>query len=352
MLDNLWKVVFKDTAGRIIGDATPETPEFTFSRVNIPTLNFGLSLASSIAKKSYLKPKYTDFELWRGSDIVLDGILTEIGRNDLNEAGIEIACQGYLYYFENRYWPFDPAAPTASNRLWAQVDVFTIIEQILDVVCEHPNSLKLIYNNGLSNIFINYKIETADNQNIYEKIRDLSNQQPGFDIWMNPGKRFMMSLDRGISSSFTFEEGVNLHEVSYKYQGIKANRVIGLGAGTASKLSIIREDVFSQRVGRLYEEFIDFGNVTNTDYLRNLTQARLEKDSVDVELLSVTIIPRENENIMRQIAPGDTVTVIVDLGFTQVNQNPKIDNITGSVTLSGDESYRVEFVVEEDIGNF
>ena len=113
-------------------------------------------------------------------------------------------------------------------------DVFALIEDLLDATLALPNSLPLVYGNGLSGQVINdFKIEMGDTEFIKAKIETLSKKLPGFDYEVTPQREFKMYPDgKGTTRSFTFEQGRNILMLDYANRGPEGTHTLGIVQGS------------------------------------------------------------------------------------------------------------------------
>jgi hypothetical protein len=331
--------------GDLLGNLHPEDTEWVHTLNQYGTINFDLSLDSPLCKKRYLTPYMTDFKFFMGDRLEMEGIITDLQFPQLTSESVKVSGRSYLHYLEKRYWPFDPGNPNYFTRSWFEQDVVLVIESMLDEVLTQGGSLDFSYNNDPVGIPVNYRIEPADSETIYDKIVQLSGQEPGFDFWEGEGRVLYIAKERGSKTSITLNL-TDLTDVVWNNQGPRATHLLGLGAGTSSRLGISLDSAEGlERVQRRYDAIEDFGAVVDEYMLTNLTVAELEKQVHDSEIVSASTM---HDEFTAHVQPGDTIGVHVDLGVTCITHDSRVQSITGKMNLQGDQFYDITFEADSD----
>jgi hypothetical protein len=349
-----WKVIlFNVQTGLAVGEMAPKnlSASIYLGNVDVGAINFDINLSHPLARKQYLEANATDFILMHKDHHILGGTIDAVNVT-LGEEWISIAGSGFLNYFSTRFWPFDPADPGGNVLVEVDTDSFTILTNILDVVLAEGNSLEMDYNLGTSGIPINYRIEPADTESILEKIKDVSEQEPGFDYEIHSEimdgmihREFMAyAPGKGQLNDYSFEEGRNIKDLSYTHGGVKATHVLGTGAGTTQRIAAVSNDVTLEAKYRRRDHTIDFGDIIDLAVVQRQTDAEMVRMSKSVRTdIRATIIPEPNVDIWTVVPVGDTCQIICDCRYEDMSESLKVVGYEINPTDQGDEEVTVIF---------
>jgi hypothetical protein len=321
-----------------IGELAPINLRFDQTLDEVGTINFDLPQAHPLCRRDRLQPYITDFYLYRDALLLMAGMITAVKMSNQDEI-IEIAGKDWMHYLEIREYPFDPSNPLLFDFQKQNADVYQIIEDMLDVVLAEPNSLPLIYDNGLLGVTINYKIELADTEDILSKIKNLADQHPiGFDYEVTPDRHFIMhSPQKGSAIDYPLEKDNNVYTIDVTDNGPKGNHVLATGAGTSNKLAAVTDDDVSQAMFRRIDTSQDFGNIVDQSFLDGKTLEVQQYAGQPLFEFDIVILPQAAEDIYLSIQLGDTVPVRGDFRYMQIDSPHRVVSRKVKVNEQGDE---------------
>jgi hypothetical protein len=344
-----WRITHRDIQHRALGESAFEG-EITKTLNDIHTVAYSLQFTDPLCKKDKTRPYVTDFELRRHDFTVLAGEHTAVeGSND--SGVLRVAGKSWEHYLERQFWPFNPQDVLQYKYVKTNTDTATIITDLLNMVLSFPNTLDLDYDLEPTGTPVNFKIETADTENIFQKIKTLGEQEPGgFDFQITPQRNFLLyAPEKDRHPDFRAVEGDNLLSLTYTNNGLDGNWVLGLGAGSNQRRGVIQEDVDSQVLRRRHMSTRDFGNVIDIEVLGRLTQGELTRAAKDVLVLRAVIQVSDEENVWDRVEPGDSIFVQGTVAETYdfVSKQMRVTSMTGRINALGDEQVEFGFDDEE-----
>src|SRR5688500_6278051 len=226
-----FKVVhYAGDTGRALGEISPSNLEFGMYLNDIGTISYEMNFASQLSVRSKTEARATDWVLQHDMTKLMGGEHTGVNV-DTEERFIAVAGRSWLNYLDERNWPFDPSNPGANLYAEVQRDIFLVVNDILDEVLSVPNSLDFTYDFGTAGIDVNYRIEPADSENIFAKMKQLSEMRPGFDFEDTWDRQILLYTPKKANiGSYSYSQGKNLKKLSYEDTGKGADYVVGLGA--------------------------------------------------------------------------------------------------------------------------
>jgi len=328
-----------------LGEATPEELQYSLMLAEPHTVQYKLKSENTLAVYPNVCAYETDFLLQRDSDDFLVGMHTGVNVDEAEEL-LSIAGKDYKHYLERRQFPFDPTDPTLYLFEKPATDIFTVVEDILTVVLAETYSLPMSYANGLAGTTIDYRIDPADTENIYEKINSLA--EGHFD-WLVDVSRWvrLYAPNKGTVNSYVFEKGRNLITLPYEDTGPDGNHVLGLGAGTANKLGSVYNNVTGQQLHRRLDSSHDFGSdVIDQSRLNDLTNAEGARTIKHKLKIEAEVVPDYIDEVLDEVALGDTCRFIGSNFHKDIDQNFRIVGFQGTDSKNGAET--LTLVIEEE----
>jgi hypothetical protein len=185
----------------------------------------------------------------------------------------------------------------------------------------------------------NYRIEPADTGTLFDKVSELSQQQPGFDFVCDNDRNLQMFVpSKGKQvTDYSLELGRNIKSVHYGDNGPVGNYILGTGAGSSSKVAWGEYDGASEATYRRLDTSADFGDNPSVSSVRRFTDHQLDKSSVPDLDLWVTVYPEEFDLAYTAVDVGDTLKVMADLTYVQLDDFYRITGIEGYLNAQGDE---------------
>jgi hypothetical protein len=181
-------------------------------------------------------------------------------------------------------------------------------------------------------------MRARDQTSFYDVLTQFGDGNPGFDFEVNNDKEFKMYAPRkgDIITNYVLELGKNVKGVHMTDTGPVANRLVGTGSGGSDQLAKQIIDSASRARFRLLCDTGDYGTVNNVSQLARLTLADLSKKSLPGIALWVTIYPELFEEVIKNIRVGDSIPVVADLGYDQINGYYRAVGIERYVSDQGD----------------
>jgi hypothetical protein len=338
-----WSVVHYRHDGTALGDEYPSSPQFAMYLGKMGYLNYDLDRSSALAIKDNCEPYGTDYGLFFGDHKLQGGIHTDIQIDDIESHTLQISGKDWYHWFEGQIWPFDPNDPLSTLYTAFDIDIFTIVEDWLDVIQSEANTIQFTYNNGTAGAVARVKIEANDTENMYDKFTTLSQGNPSFDIDITPDRvvnLYYPKKSRDIDYSLV--QGNNIYELSYHNKGPSATRLVGTGQGPSSKLGVIEDDPSIIKYRRWMANE-DFGNVVDVTDLDNKVVTAIGRHASPNLEFTCKIIPSFVEDIFSVLELGDNVPVYGKLGWDTIDARFRLVSITASPNDEGDQEYELGF---------
>jgi hypothetical protein len=344
-----WRVILFRAGHSMLGEAHPVNLSFSKYIKDIGSVTFDMNLSHPLCVRDKIEPYATDFVLMHKEHHILGGIITSVNV-DVETEWVTLAGKEYTHYLEKRFWPIDPDNPEIYSAI--QEDSFVVVTDILDRVLMEPHSLMMSYDLGMSGILVNYRIEPGDTESVYEKLRDLSEQSPGFDFGTHIDIIDQMVHVELMAESpritrdndFVFELGRNIRSFSYDCTGVKATFVAGSGAGSSNKMMRVAMHEEDMEMYRRLDHTVDFGDIIDPDMVQRQTDAELARmGHSHREDLTASYIPGPNIDLWVSVEVGDVCLVRVDTRYEQINQEFRVVGYEVSPSDQGDEEVLVIF---------
>jgi len=334
-----WKVIHRSIDGVSLAECAPE--QLSWGRyLNRPGyINYDIDLTHFAAKYENCGAYRTDFELKRDDLTILSGLHNAVAA-DMDEDVIHVAGAGWLHYLERRQWPFAMGQDqSSSGQIWFDVDVGDIVTDLVTAAMVNGKGVNYGMANQQLGIKTNYRIEPADTGTLFDKVTELSQQQPGFDFVCDNDKNFQMFVpSKGEQvTAYSLELGRNIKSVHYGDNGPVGNYILGTGAGSSNKLAWGESNLDSEAIYRRLDTSADFGDNPNVSSVRRLTDHQLDKSSVPDLDLWVTVYPEEYDLAYTAVDVGDMLKVMADLTYVKLDDLYRVTGIEGYLNAQGDE---------------
>jgi len=271
-----------------------------------------------------------------------------IGRTRVSSADrrVNIALIGYWDYFRNRLirYSFD-TGPTE--------DVFTTVRNLINnAQSDGPSSdIGLTMGSELSGIPANLKINSYDFRYVGDVIEGLAKSDNNFDFDIETQfgdsgallKTLRLGAPKlGRRTEYVLEWGRNMYVYNYERDGdVRKLGLWGIGAGEGDNLVLARSldsAAFGRtplREGTIQRKDLD---ATQQGSLQRLTDGEIRKYAGSVQILNCTIDAADAVGVF---TTGDSVRVVIDDGFTQIDQFMRVlttlvrvqDNLSESMDI-------------------
>lgn len=339
-----FRIIHYDHDGDALGELAPNNPEFAIYLNKVGFINYDIDLAHPMSRRRYTAPYVTDFKLdYDGVDI-MGGLHVKANIGDSADHVLKVGGKDWLHYLERRIFPFVDSTGVFADFVEANVDLFTIVTDILDKVLAEPNSLSLSYDSTTCGQTTNYKIPFGDVGKIMDKLIELSGGHPGFDFDVSPSRRFTMYYPRKTRTlDLVLEHGRNIYVPDYTDSGPQGTRTTGTAVGSSARMFKII-DSSTQDVFRLLDATEDVNNVTSEDDMQPILQGDADRNSIPSLEFSVKVI-LENLNPFAEIEIGDIIPVRGNFVYDKINDYYRVVGMTCNPTDEGD--YDVELTLDD-----
>lgn len=334
-----WKVIHYTIDGVPLCEVAPE--QLSWGRyLNRPGyINYDIDLNHIAATYRNCGAYRTDFSLKKDDITVLSGLHNAVAA-DMDDSVIHVAGAGWLHYLERRTWPFAMGSDqSGTGQVWFDVDVGDVVTDLVTAAMTNGLGINYGLHGQQLGIKTNYRIDPNDSTTLFDKISELSQQQPGFDFVCDNDKNFQMYVpSKGKRvDDYSLELGRNIKSVHYGDNGPIGNNLLGTGAGSSTKLGYgVRDDASEQTYRRL-DEVVDFGDNPNIGSVKRLADHQLDKSSVPDLDLWVTVYPEDFDLAYTSVDVGDMLKVMADLTYVQLDDFYRVTGIEGYLNAQGDE---------------
>lgn len=251
------------------------------------------------AKRDIIDGKLTDFELWRGSTLILDGELREVNLNFNRDT---LLCQhaDYLQYLDERIYPFHyPFTFGDWPKKWVSEDLTLIVEEILQAMMDEDTHVPpFVFSNSNTGVSTNYQIDAGDGTTILAHIKELASRDDGFDYRARKegsNVRFRMfapKVDDGAPVYTITKDVGQITDLDFTRKGPASTWLLGrgtLGANKGSRahevLSTAARDAYRRR-----DAVVDFSHVRNATALEKIATAEAKNQRRIQRDISVTVL--------------------------------------------------------------
>lgn len=345
-----WKLIHYNHDGTKLAEVPPE--QLSWGRyLNRPGYtNYDIDLQVFAAKQQNVGAYRTDFSIMRDNLEILAGLHTAVAA-DMDDSVIHVAGYGWLHYLERRVWPFIMGKDqSTAGSVWFDIDIGDIVSDLVNIVAT-TGGVPYVIQSAQLGIKTNYRIEPGDSESLFEKISSLAQQKPGFDFMCTNDKQFIMFVpEKGdYIRDYSLELGRNIKSVHYGDNGPIGNAVLGLGAGSASKIGYGIESTAAQSIYRRLDQVEDFGDDPNVANITRMSRQQLDKSKNPDLDIWVSVYPEDFDKAYTSLDVGDYAHVIADLEYVQLDDYYRITGIEGYLNAQGDEQLVFTFNDHSDI---
>ena len=346
-----WKVLHKNHDGANLAEIAPE--QLSWGRyLNRPGyVNYDIDLQAPAAQFANVGAYRTDFALMRGDLTILAGLHTAVSA-DMDELVIHVAGYGWLHYLERRVWPFQLGKDqSASGKAWFDTDIGDIVSDLVDVASTYGEGVPFVIQSQQLGIKTNYRVEPADSENLFEKITSLAQMKPGFDFTCTNDLQFIMYVpEKGVQvRDYSLELGRNIKSVHYGDNGPVGNAVLGVGAGSSTKVGYGVQSLTRQATYRRLDQVEDFGDDPSVANITRMTTQQLARSKNPDLDIWVSVYPEEFDKAYTSIDVGDYVRVIADMEYVAIDDFYRVTGIEGYLNAQGDEQLVFTFNDHTDV---
>jgi hypothetical protein len=345
-----WRVIHNNLDGIKLAEVAPE--QLSWGRyLNRPGyINYDIDLSAFAGQFRNVGAYRTDFDLKRDDLTILSGLHTAVSA-DMDTNVVSIAGYGWMHYLERRTWPFSMGSDHGNDgQIWTDEDIGSIVSDLVYAASVNGKGVDFIVTTVQLGITTNYRIEPADSETLFDKITTLSQQNPGFDFVVDNNKNFLMYVpEKGKKIlNYSLELGRNVKSIHYGDNGPVANAVLATGAGSSTKIGFGVEDIGSEQTYRRHDQVVDYGDNPSIGGVTGFGLHQLEKSATPNLDIWVSVYPEEFDNAYTSIDVGDSVKIIAEMDYVQVNDFYRVTGIEGYLNNQGDEQIVFTFNDKND----
>jgi hypothetical protein len=373
-----WLIRHLEHDGSIIDEFKPLNLNFNLVIDDADDVSYDISLAEPTMRWFLMGPKRTDFMLLRDHQTIIAGIHSFSGSRRGSEL-VNAQGKSWLWYLQNRHYPFDAADPTrylggtASQTAHLGYQAFDhpgrIISDLLDITLARPNSLDLHYGLPDAGPKIGFNLQLADTESIYDKIKSLSEMggsgegdEAGFNFDVNPDKEFKIWFPQRFPNAARKDPSACIHtfdditpptelvDAEFQNHGPDMTHILTQGAGTGIKNparsyspSDDTQVIFRRWDGTASWSDIQSGYYTDKGKrFTDMSQMHFSAAAYPQISLPITVKPEAIPNFWTTFKPGLAVWVNLNFEVRRVQQPFKINQMQCVVDNEGNEQVTLD----------
>jgi len=358
-----WIVIHKDE-NNVLDSVRPLNLEFGLVLKDASDISYDVSLAHPTMRWGFVGPKRSTYELYRDGSLITAGIHSMVNTKKGEEV-LHVQGKSWMWYLQNRHYPFDPLAPNTFLGGTAVEDAgiayqrigtpWSIIQDMFDAIFARPHGNPF----GLETLLdvfsfvspnVGFRLELGDTQSIYDIMLTLSESElAGFDFWDSPDKvihvenpeRFPEEARTDPNSCNWVLDGY-IHptpfiDAEFENTGPEMTHILGLGSGTATRIGRAYGDEQTQaRFGR-WDGTVDFAETMNQDQLARKTKIHFSKAAYPARHIGLTVDVENIPDFYFNFYPGAAIWVRENWESNSSNNGYVIRRMTVKVSNQGDE---------------
>jgi len=366
-----WTVVHLEHDSTEITTFDPENLTFTLNKgeVGPHSAYYEVSRSRGVVFHDFVGPLRTDFQIYRDDDIIMAGPHTMLNIKS-NQEMVGIGGKDWLHRLELLKWPFDPTdvnayviddPPPEYAYYVTDEQIANILIQMFDTITNQPGARPFTYTipGGFTETVPEYAIDVLDSQNMYSRIQELSQLDPGeFDFWIDAANRdFRLAAPRNYDmgvvddpdlAEHTFDLSVpesGVFDIEFTNTGPQYTLLRGTGEGAPTNvldaetttLASVRQYTPAIAVYELIIGDENFGDVTLRERLERLTRKALLFGVNPVHEVTLTVRPEGITNFWTRFKPGIPIWVTAELDAHLVDSAQEIVSMDCGISNQGDE---------------
>jgi hypothetical protein len=222
----------------------------------------------------------------------------------------------------------------SEDKTYTNTDQTLIIEGLIDtanLVAGGDIGMSVSYVNGVSGVNRTKNYYAFDMNTFGELIDDLVNSDNGVE-WTEEFTGLSYDLQhfieiqypqRGRNTSLVFDTGKNVQLLKWSQNAEEfTNRVYGFNIANDVKIRSTQSNPLAGNP--LYEEAVAFTEESTQSELTDKARKHLTARSKVIDFVTVTIDADDVDVGLGTFVPGDTVRVVTDIGFVNIDRNYRI----------------------------
>lgn len=368
-----WKLNLRDFSGNILtnrGHLAPMQLSWSKNLSQSGAVTCGISLRDDrYVTHDWISPYAQDWELRVHDGITYNDHLFMEGVVTSHEIDVEqelsmFGGQDYLHLFELRGYPFDPAAPTTFQTLWASTtDVGSIVHDLISTVFAQSNSQFSPTLNVSTALGIKqgFRIQYGDSSSLLMLIEQFAQGYPGFDHGFTTPKTYNIwyrEYNEQHTSVYEFRESnvdgsiPGVSGIKWANAGPSGTHASGIGAGTATQFWQNYGYIPSQLQYRRMDISPSFGDIMNRSHLQRATAGALGIALAPRYELTLVVDPDfviTANGFYNDFQPGAYFFIRKDIKGHLLDGKYKIVQMQGSVSDEGQDLVTLSCNRETDL---
>jgi len=357
-----WTMIHRDENDNVTDEFKPLNCSFTKRYQDCGDIAYDLPLSYPRMRWSIVGPKRTSFELWNDAypdRPIISGIHSYINTKRGSEL-LHIQGKTWLWYFQNRHYPFNPQSPnaflagSAANDQGLAYQEFgdptDILQDIWTEIKTRPNGNKWgITIQGIpTGISTGYRVELGDTKSLFDMFQDLSQVEPGFIFYDNVAREVVIvsphlyndnALDGPATNIYSFDRNtppVKWTDIEFENNGPIGTHILGLGSGTSSRIGRAYGYGQSEEIFGRWDMTVDFSETMSTNKLVAQTQRAFSKGLYPQRNVPLTVRPEDIPGFWVLFEPGWSVWIHEDFESNKAEGAYEIMEMAAHLTNEGD----------------
>ena len=364
-----WYVLHFDHDNNLIDMFYPMNTSFTKRQKEAGEISYDISLSERTMRWAIVGPKRTYFELWNNDygEPIISGIHSYINTKRGEEV-LHVQGKTWLWYFQNRHYPFNPLLPNAflgGNAADDQGIAYqnydepgVILEDIWDTISSRPHS---DFGINISTFGLGYKVhhrvELADTRSFFDMWTELSEIEPGFNFFDTPdryvnmadGKDYLnyarQAPENCIHVFDRYKPPTDIVDIEFENSGPEGTHILGLGAGTGTRLGRAYGYEQSQAQFGRWDMTVEFPDIMDKDDMVSQTQAHFSRGLYPLHNLPMVVKPDDIDGFWNRFFPGQAIWVKENFESNHVDGASQIIELRAKIDNQGGAT--VELDLEE-----
>jgi hypothetical protein len=357
-----WFVKHIDENGRV-DEFKPTELTFSMRHKDAGDASYDVPLALPSMRWAFSGPKRTKYEIWNTGmgRPVTSGICSYINTKRGEEV-LHVQGKTWLWYLQNRHYPFNPLLPNAylggtaadfQGIAYQQFgDVTTIAQELWDIIIDgslpHSNPF------GMSLQYIPIttqapmRVELGDTQTLFDMYSDLSQVEPGFTFYDNYAREIVLvegelfpeiARTDPSASIYIFDRNTpptKFTDIEFENNGPDMTHILGLGSGSATRIGRAYGYEQSQAQFGRWDGIIEFPGTIDKDMLVAQTQREFSRGLYPHHGLPLTVNADAIPDFWTLFSPGWSVWINEDFESNHVHGASMITEIVAHISNQGD----------------
>lgn len=359
-----WYVLHRDESDTVTDEFKPLNLTFSLRHKEAGDVTYDVPLSVPRMRWAYAGPKRTVYEVWNTGypDRPITSGIHSFINTKRGEEVLHVAGKTWLWYLQNRHYPFDPLDPNAflagnaaddQGIAYQQFGEATVILQelwdiIMDGSLAHSNRWGMTLQYIPLGIETGFRVELADTQSLFDMMNTLSEIEPGFTFYDNVAREIVVvegelypeiARTDPVYSIHTFDRNTpptDLIDIEFENNGPEMTHILGLGSGTATRIGRAYGYEQSQAQFGRWDGVKEFGSTISEDMLVAQTQRAFSKGLYPQHDLPLTVKADHIPDFWTLFSPGWSIWINEDFESNHVHGASMIKEMSARISNQGD----------------